>query len=81
MLTALVKYSGILKWIALGVVVLGLAFYVDWSARNRAELEQIQQEQIKAKVTREKARKANENIKSSPDFIFDWLQSNGRFRD
>lgn len=80
-LLALWKNSGILKWIVIALLGVSVFFYIQHLGATRQELKTIQQEQLKQQVTREKARKANENIKSSPDFIYNWLQQNGRFRD
>ena len=75
------KDLGVSKWI--GIVLISLAgfFYVMHLGSNKQELRQIKQEQKKQEVTRDKVKKANENIKSSPDFISGWLRDNGYFRD
>jgi hypothetical protein len=69
------------KWVAIALISLVGFFYVMHLGSNKQELRQIKQEQKKQEVTRDKVKKANENIKSSPDFISDWLRDNGYFRD
>ena len=75
------KDLGVSKWIAIVLISLVGFFYVMHLGSNKQELRQIKQEQKKQEVTRDKVKKANENIKSSPDFISGWLRDNGYFRD
>ena len=75
------KDLGVSKWIAIVLISLAGFFYVMHLGSNKQELRQIKQEQKKQEVTRDKVKKANENIKSSPDFISGWLRDNGYFRD
>jgi hypothetical protein len=75
------KGLGISKWVIIALIAVGSFFYVLNLGNTQQELVQIKQEQKKQEVTRAKVKKANETIKSSPDFISGWLRDNGYFRD
>ena len=65
-------------WLVVGVATF---FYAQNAGETRQELKQVQKEQSQQQETRKKAVRANEKIKSSPDFITDWMRDNGHFRD
>ena len=66
------------------VVIAALAFWsyslVDYGG-NQATQKIIEQNIKNEAATRETVRRANESIRSSDDFIVEWLRDNNRFRD
>jgi hypothetical protein len=78
---AWLKALPIRPWMIWTVVAIVAYFYVQGVAQTSQELKQVQKEQVEQQATRKKAVKANEKIKSSPDFITDWMRDNGHFRD
>lgn len=81
LLLKLWKNKKLLKALGALFLVAALAFSLIHYGENRAE-QRIQDEITKSEtVTREKVRGANEDIRSSDDFIIEWLRDNNRFRD
>ena len=75
------KTLPIRPWMLWAVVAIATFFYAQHLGSTQHELDQIKKDQVEQKATRKKVEKANEKIKSNPDFISDWLRDNGYFRD